>query len=266
MTQQQQNSGDVLRKYRAAMAGFLESSVAFMGHTAGPETGHPGLDADTRVELGRDPLHMFRLLATLLVRKARLHVIAVLAANRDSNLHSLAVQMRPALECAGQVVSVFRNLVIAPDPNAVGQYLNADYYQTMLRHTKGQIGHDYLLDSIAKAEPLGSSRKPKGLSELDKVQSLEDGPAWYDYLSRFHHPKLDRLRGPSALGGVRSNNTPQDQLACAALLGYLAHQMLVMVAHAGLSPSTDPDTDPFLAKVFAALPKSGPQPGSTAPN
>ena len=253
MTQQQQTSADAVRKYRAAMAGFLKSTLPFMGHIAGPQTDHPGLDADIKAEIEHDPFNVFRPHAVLLVRKARLHVIAVLAANRDSNLHSLAVQMRPALECAGQVVAVFRNLFIAPDPNAVGQYLNADYYQTMQRHTKGQLRHDYLLDSIAKADPLGSSRRPKGLDEVDKVQSLEDGLAWYGYLSRFHHPKLDTLRGPSFLGGVRSNNTPQDQLACAALLDYLAHQMLVMVAHAGLSPSTDPSTDPFLAEVFARL-------------
>ena len=253
MTQQQQTSADAVRKYRAAMAGFLKSTLPFMGHIAGPQTDHPGLDADIKAEIEHDPFTVFRLDTVLLVRKARLHVIAVLAANHDSNHHSLAVHMRPALECAGQVVSISRNLFIAPDSNAVGQYLNADYYQTMQRHTKGQLGHDYLLDSIAKVDPLGSSRRSKGLNEVDKVQTLEDGPAWYDYLSRFHHPKLDTLRGPSFLGGVRSNNTPQDQLACTALLDYLAHQMLVMVAHAGLSPSTDPGTDPFLAEVFARL-------------
>ena len=72
-------------------------------------------------------------------------------------------------------------------------------------------------------------------------------------LRRRAAPKLDTLRGPSFLGGVRSNNTSHDQLAFAVLLDYLAHQMLVMVAHAALSPTTDLDTDPFLAEVFARL-------------
>ena len=253
MTQRQQNSADAVTGYRAAMAGFLESSLVFMGHTSGPQAGHPGLDADTRAELERDPFHVFRLGAVLLVRKARFHVIAVLAANRDSNLHSLAVQMRPALECAGQVVSIFHGLFIASDPDSVGKYLNADYLQTMQRHTKGQLGRDYLLESIAKVDSLGVHRKPRRLHESDKVQSLEGGLASYDYLSRFHHPKLDTLRGPSFLGGVSSNNTRLDQLAFASLLDYLAHQMLVMVAHAALSPTTDLDTDPFLAEVFVRL-------------
>ena len=139
MTQRQQNSADAVTTYRAAMAGFLTSSLVFMGHTAGPQTGHPELDADTRAEIERDPFHVFRLDAVLLVRKARLHVIAVLAANRNSNLHSLAVQMRPALECAGQVVSIFHSLFIASDPDSARKYLNADYLQIMQRLTKGQL-------------------------------------------------------------------------------------------------------------------------------
>ena len=187
------------------------------------------------------------------MRKARLHVIAVLVANHNSNLHSLAVQMRPALECAGQVVSLFHSLFIAPDSDSVGKYLNADFLQTMQRHTKGQVGRDSLLESIGKVDPLGTHRKPKRLYDSGKVQSLEGGPAWYDYLSRFHHPTRDILCGPSFLGGVRSNNTRQDHLAFAAPLDYLAHQMLVMVAHSALSPTTDLDTDPFLAEVFARL-------------
>ncbi|MCY4660925.1 MAG: hypothetical protein OXF93_14085 [Acidobacteria bacterium] len=199
MTQRQQDFADALTTYRAAMAGFLKSSLALMAHTAGPQTAHTGLDAATRAELERDPFHVFRLHAALLVRKARLHVIAVLHANRNSNLHSLAVQMRPALECAGQVVLKFHRLFIASDPDSVGGYLNADYLQTMQRHTKGQLGRDYLLESIAKVDPLGVHRRPQRLSESAKVQSLEGGPSWYDYLSRFHHPTLDTLRGPSFL-------------------------------------------------------------------
>ena len=253
MTRRQENSADAVAKYRTAMAGFLKTSLALMAHTAGSQTSHPGLDTDTRAELERDPFHVFQLHTVLLVRKARLHAIAVLAANRNSNLHSLAVQMRPALECAGQVVTIFHSLFIASDPDMIGRYVNADYLHTMQRHTKGQLGRDYLLESIAKADPLGFHRKPKHLYESDKVQNLEGGRAWYAYLSRFHHPNLDTLHGPLFLGGVRSNNTQQDQLAFASLLDYLAHQMLVMVAHAALSPTTDLDTDPFLAKVFARL-------------
>ena len=243
----------LVSEYRAAMAGFLKSSLPLMVRSAGSETSHPGFDDDTIAEFERDPFHVFRVTAGVLMRKARLHVIAVLVANRDSNLHSLAVQMRPALECAGQVVSVFHNLFIEKDSNALGQYFNADYLQTMQRLSKGEVDRSDLLETIAKADPQGSRRKPKRLLQSAKVRSLEGGPSMYEYLSLFHHPKLGTLRGPSCTGGVSSNNTLGDQLAFATLLDYLAHQMLVMIAHAALSPTTDLDTDPFIAKVFAQL-------------
>lgn len=239
--------------YRAAMADFLKSSLPLMVPSAGTETSHPGFDDDTIAECERDPFHVFRVEAAVLMRKARLHVIAVLVANREANLHSVAVQMRPALECAGQVVSVFYNLFFGKDANAMSQYINADYIQTMQRLSRGQVDRRYLLETIAKADPQGSQRKPKRLLQSDKVRSLEGGPGMYKYLSLFHHPTLDTLRGPSCTGGVTSNNTLPDQLAFAMLLDYLAHQMLVMIAHAALSPTTKWDTDPFIAKVFGRL-------------
>ena len=156
--------------YRKAMAGFLKTSLGYMIQFAGEETTFPGLDA-AQEEPGRDPRRAVQLHGVLLVRKARLHVIAALVANRDGNLHSLAVQMRPALECAGQVVSVFHKLFIEPDPSAVDQYPSSDFLQTMQR----------------------------------------------------------------------------------ALMDYFAHQMLVMVAHAALSPTAEPESNPLISNVFSSL-------------
>ena len=59
MLQRQENFADVVAKYRAAIAGFLESPLPLMVHTAGSQTGHPGLDADTRAELERNSFHVF---------------------------------------------------------------------------------------------------------------------------------------------------------------------------------------------------------------
>ena len=67
------------------------------------------------LDLDADPAVSVRILCRLLLRKARIHASAVLRANESNNLHSLAVQMRPVLECAGQVVFFFHHLVIAPD-------------------------------------------------------------------------------------------------------------------------------------------------------
>lgn len=243
-------------EYRKTMADFLNRALALLNDAIGPELGDEGVDAGTAAKMQQDPFLAIQLQARLLMKKARLHVFAVLTANRNSNLHSLTVQMRPALECAGQVVLVFHNLFTAMrrDPDAIAQYLNADYFQTMQRLTRGKLGDDYLLKAIATADPMSQRRKAKRFDESDTVKSLEGGSDWYDYLSEhFHHSKRDALRGPSHLGGVRFNSTAIDQLAFAEFLGYLAHQILVMIAHAALSPTTNPETDPFLAKVFALL-------------
>ena len=60
--------------------------------------------------LEEDPLGVLRVTTHLLTKKARFHAMAVRSANEAGNIHSLAVQMRPALECAGQMVTIFGNL------------------------------------------------------------------------------------------------------------------------------------------------------------
>ena len=243
-------------KYRSAMAAFLNKALALMNDAIGPEVGHEGASLGAAADMEHDPFLAIQLSARLLMKKARLHVVAVLNANRNSNLHSMAVQMRPALECAGQVVLVFHNIFTAvrPAPEAIAQYLNSDYYQTMQRLTRGRLGHDYLLKAINSAEPMAPRRKAKRFRESDKVKSLEGGSDWYSYLSdHFQHRNVDALQGPSYLGGVKSNSTALDQLAFAEFLGYLAHQILVMTSHAALTPTTNLETDPFLNKAFALI-------------
>ena len=243
-------------RYRTAMATFLNRALALVNDAIGPEVGYDGVNLGTAAEMERDPFLAIQLPARLLMKKAPLHVIAVLNANRNSNLRSLAVQMGPALECAGQVVLVFHNLFTSmrPDPDAIARYLNADYYQTMQRLTRGRLGHDYLLKAISSADPMAPRRKAKRFSESDTVKSLEGGSDWYSYLSdHFQHRNVEALQGPSYSGGVESNSTAVDQLAFAEFLGYLAHQILVMTSHAALTPTTNLETDPFLKKVFALI-------------
>ena len=59
-------------------------------------------EATARIDVDADPTATLRIVGALLLCKARIHTVAVLRANETSNLHSLAVQMRPVLECAGQ--------------------------------------------------------------------------------------------------------------------------------------------------------------------
>lgn len=83
--------------------------------------------------------------------KARLHGTAVLHANQVCNIHSLAVQMRPVLECAGQLATILKNMTDEPQRGfaAISRNLSADYYQTLIRVSQGQLSHKELLDSIS---------------------------------------------------------------------------------------------------------------------
>ena len=154
--------------------------------------------------LKEDPTRIGRITCVLLLRKARLHTLAVRRANETNNVHSLAVQMRPVLECAGQVVFIFHNLIIAPNltieperaVNVVGGYLNADYYRTIIGITKGTVGHEQLLKTISAASALSGMSKEevlggRSLRQEDKVAALEGGKAWLCLL--FIHPGAPNL-------------------------------------------------------------------------
>ena len=109
-------SSNEVARYRAEMANLLAKSAAttrelerwldVTGWLGGPMAQNDPVN---------DPTATSRITCALLLRKARLHTDAVLRANETNNVHSLAVQMRPVLECAGQVVFIFHNLIIAPN-------------------------------------------------------------------------------------------------------------------------------------------------------
>ena len=189
-----------------------------------------------------------RLEVALLLRKARTHTAAVLRANETSNMHSLAVQMRPVLESAGQVVTSVHDHEIAPGLSAtreqtaqvLGDRVNADHYHLFLRRTKGRIRPDELRTmevqaQDAAAEEAGAPRPERNKSRkflvTDRVGSLEGGPEWYDYLSEyFSHGRAD-WRGLSWRGGVIGMRV-EDEIAFMAAMDYLAEQVGRMNASA----------------------------------
>ena len=206
----------------------------------------------------------------MLLRRARLHSDGVLRANAAGNLHSLAVQMRPALECAGQVVFLIDNHFVAPrlttEPEkaarALGDRLNADYYDTMIRATKGKVGHDELLAMIsdserAAAESVGmrapEKRRTRSIKHADKAATLDGGEDWYAHLSNcFCHDEGD-LRGPTWRGGVKSMNTWQDELYFAGFMDYLVEQVNRMNGCAALCPAAGGDGQRWIAVTLERL-------------
>ena len=252
-------SSNEVARYRAEMANLLAKSAAttrelerwldVTGWLGGPMVQNDPVN---------DPTATSRIMCALLLRKARLHTDAVLRANETDNVHSLAVQMRPVIECAGQVVFIFHNLIIAPNltmepesaADLVGRYLSADFYRTIRRTSKGKVGHKELLETISEAaeaaaavfgKPIRQMRKGKSLRQVDKVAMLAGGNRWYGCLSEyFSHGRAD-WKGASWHGGVASIDTVQDEFTFAGLMDYLVEQVSVMNAHASLCPVAGDD-------------------------
>lgn len=261
-----------IARYRAGTAGLLARSIATthdLEQWLGADGGAAAFAA--QADFDDDPITPFRYQCVLLLRKARIHSHAAQRADAAGNLHSLAVQMRPVLECAGQLVFTFHHLIIAPgrtpDPQRAEAELagriNADYYDTIIRATKGRMGHEELLATISGAEEAAAKsvgadvpprRRAQRLQQTDKAATLEGGEAWYAHLSkRFCHGETD-LSGPTWRGGVRSMNTGQDQLAFAGFLDFLVHQVNTMNAYAALCPAADgDDRQPWIEATLALL-------------
>ena len=228
-----------------ALTHKLEGRLGLAG--SWPETSE-GFDFDA------DPAAGVRIAAALLLRKARVHTVAVLRANETSNLHSLAVQMRPVVECAGQVVFFFHNAVIAPDllvpreraAEVLGTRVNADHFQTLRRVTKGGISPEELREVESQAQQAAAAsvgatkpkrRKQRRFTQAEKVAPLPKGREWYTYLSEhFSHAKVAEWRGLSWRGGVISVDKVQDEFAFLGLMSYLVNQVAHMNAAAALCP------------------------------
>ena len=247
-----------IKRYRESMTGCLEASLAGVNDFLSPVDFEDVFASIGQTEFDDDPVAPFRSMSYLLIAKVRLHVFAALRANKESNIHSLAVQMRPALECAGQVVSMFRDLFGKGSgaEDRISRYLNADYYQTVIRLSRGQVDYNEILDQINTAMPVGTGpvRKIKSLGVAEKVNSLEFGENWYGHLSEcFYHSDLSGLKNHSFFGGVASCNTTADDYGFAELLDYMAYQVMVMVMYSAVCPDDRIDDDRRFEKATKRL-------------
>lgn len=263
------SSAKEVTRYRAGTASLLAESVEAAGEIEqwldrGVDDGEAGSLLQAWVskpeeELSSamtvpedDPARLYRIICASLLHKARIHGRAVLRANKTNNVHSLAVQMRPVLECAGQVVRIFHHLIIAPrllmEPERAGRlitdYLDRDYYDTLMRAMKDNTIHSKLLQTISEAAeaaamefgmPKPKVGKGKPLKQVDKVAMLSGGPGWYDHLSDYFCHGKANWKGPSWQGGVTSMDIIHE-LTCADMMGYLAVQVSTMNSYAYLCP------------------------------
>ncbi len=175
----------------------------------------------------------------LLIRKAQMHMNAVLRANKGNNLHSLAVHMRVVLECAAQVVSR-ANAIADGSPKELRRVLNASDYEfkdAMARFSRGSTSKDEAQNMIIAARRSAGdyeTKPPKRVTITDRINQLSGGEGWYDHLSKyFCHSQASALAGISFCGGVTSIDTEEDGLAFAMLLDYLTEQVILMLSGYG---------------------------------
>ena len=96
-----------VRRYRTGMAKLLAKLVGAVGETESwLGVAVEGDEVSTRGVLEDDPAGAFRIMCALLLHKARIHMLAMLRANETSNVHSLAVQMRPVDDAAERLAAL----------------------------------------------------------------------------------------------------------------------------------------------------------------
>lgn len=241
-----------MTKYRATMAHFLcechQMIQAWLSKadfkTDFPHVfGHP--DENNREIAVRNE-------CALLLRKAQMHIAAILKAHENNNLHSMAVQMRVTLECAAQVHSMAWAAHQGTE-KALRRTLNAREYdfQYVLRSlSRGDIDHDEIHEMILRARAETgewNEKPPKTVRIADTVDVLPFGKQWYDHLSKFFcRGEAGSLGGCSYFGGVVSIRTEADKLTFGIFIGYLTAQVIrMLVGYGFLLIAVNGDRRPF---------------------
>ena len=188
----------------------------------------------------------------LLLRKAQLHLEAVLRANESNNLHSLAVHIRVVLECAAQIVWT-ANSAGKGSGKELDQVLNvreSDLWYALASLSRGTVEQSEIQKTIASARSgIGQqgSKRPKRVSPTQKIDHLPGGRSWYSHISEyFCRGDSSALTGPSFFGGVTSIDKEADELAFAIFLDNLTGQVArMLVGYGFLLIAVNSDGDPF---------------------
>ena len=238
--------------YRQSMAAFLRESLQLSQEFLSEANFDGAFPHVFGVPSKESPEVHVRNECALLIRKAQLHMLAVLVANKNSNLHSMAVQMRVVLECAAQVVPL-ANVTAKGSESELNKFLNMREYETfdgIKRFSRDLTSREEITRIILDARRQvgnGRERVPKRVTPTDKVDALASGKSWYDHLSNaFCGSGVEQLSERSVDGGVMSINTDLDELTFATFLDYLADQVIVMLFGYGfLLIAVNGDRQPF---------------------
>ena len=195
----------------------------------------------------------------LLLRKAQMHITAVIHANRTDNLHSIAVHTRVILECSAQV-SGLAHAASEGSTKALRRVLNAseyDFRDSMMRMYRGRVTEDELHQLIIDARTRSddtSTASPRKVTIAARLQHVRDGKKWYDFLSEhFCGERTGDLSGLSMFGGVVTSGTKADCIAIEVLLGYVAeYTALMLFSYGFVLIAISGDGQPFEGRIGVA--------------
>ena len=170
-----------------------------------------------------------------LLKKALIHTKAVLAANHQNNLHSMAVQSRVVLECAAQLLST-ASAAEKGTSRELKRIVNTTEYEvisTLRLLYKDTIELDSLHEAIVRGrQEIGVQRKgrPRRVTIGDKLKHLKGGPEWYAFLSENFCKNNPRILAKTALlGGVIQPPKDLESFAFGYFLDFHAGVLLKML-------------------------------------
>ncbi|MDE2828418.1 MAG: hypothetical protein OXL40_14145 [Bacteroidota bacterium] len=235
--------GGSVEAYHDLMLNFIRESLKLIADTfSRPEFDKMQPDYRRKLLLPQDLSveDFVRQELVLMMYKARLHTGAVLAADSQQNIHSIAVQFRVVLECAANVVS-FANMAAHGTPSEYKRQVNMREYEAWSAMTKLTGSTDLtaeMREALMEARMevrYPSQKDPKRTTISDKMSQLVLGREWYAHLSeRFCEGDESTVSQAPLYGGVVSKDSESLQFVRALFLDHLAHYLILMATGAGL--------------------------------
>ena len=224
--------------YRTAMTNLLGECLA-LGDALLDDA-----DFDNVPQLfGPAPEESVRSRASLLLRKAQIHMAAVLRASETNNLHSLAVHMRVVLECCARVESETQAFIRDVERAEQGTYTGGEYArfadgeirQILLKLTRGGVSDEEINEMIIGARRSAGDEgtdMPKSATLSARLDVLPGGRSWYAHLGDgFCHPAMSALRHEQPFyGGVGTADPAAYERAFMACLDYLTDRVIALLA------------------------------------
>ena len=246
--------------YRKKMAEYLDQVLQIIEpRTLSPEEIIEFEKLDNNI-ISKNTNIFFAFECNMLMTKAFYHLGAIKYSNLTNNLHSLAIHTRVVLECAGQTVTLVKNVNTKNKKDKKDELSRRISDFTRLNMVRNAFSDVELFKShVDKMKEHVDEQHTKMQSEMnvkfkkkkwrysETVKDLEYGKNWYDYISEyFVHSDINCLKCNSRYGGVISNNSSFDIYFLAFFLDYVVLQSLIMIVSASFFDSCESFSNKYI--------------------